>query len=997
MRKTPFSHTRFLNVPGIMEYSEEHLNFFRICDITANIITGGLRTVFKQEWDTRYKASLGEWKDTLKNGQDFEGLEPPASKKRNAKLLNIMMNGNSKEWDCTALFFGILFSCSIGKFLSAVIHSHVDDLRVFRNEIFAHVSKGTISDTDFKTLIGRVEVAFLGLSLPVDDIKAIANQKSFPTKEWRLLKDQLVQEQEEVRALQEKSSALEDELKSSPKTFLGNLPTKPSHVIQERHSEVSMILEQMKELRKNSDGEISTIYLSGNPGCGKSQIARMVGETFYQQVSTEDLAFVATLNAESLETLFNSYDSLSRALGCTEFAVGRITTSKDSIEEKLEQFQRLVTPKMREFSSWLIIIDNVVDLEDVRRFWPPCGSREYGYGQILVTTQDSSTIPDNGSHSHCISLSRGMDPRDAVSLLTKVSQMPNQENVEDVAKALDYQPLALACAAWYVFNVRSHGSSQFNWEKYLDKLTRGKEEAMGEVKKKCESGYTRSMPVAVRMTVERAVANDEVLFHTFQFLSICAPGPIPLEAVVHFVGKRIPDFDDEEIISKIMESSLVQISCKKDGEQTLWLHQVLYRVIRSNANVCIQPGKELEVISTALGPVQSLTVENSSTSKIFVEHLSPFLSYVISFQLSCVYFYSHLAKVTTLAEFFNCFISCASMCLKYGKTPIVKKCVELVSNLIEANFAVDETTSSLLLYFCGLALIDLNSEFPKAIQYLEMSLTIRRRIYGSKHEAVANCLHHLGRANFNFSHNEEATKVFQEALSIFREIQKEERVAECLVGLGNVKGNQCYHAEAKQYMQEALSISRELFGTKHLLVARCLHNLGVISIHFGHYDEAQRFLEEALAIQLEICGENQERVAISLTNLGRLHIKGSRYERARHFMDRALNIRCHLGNQLRVGRSLYFLGSLSEAESKISAAADYYNRALQTIRSYEFLPENHLYVREAVAALQRINETAKAQSTTTITTRNISMPRKRKAEDSVADMKLQRSRQGIQC
>ncbi|XP_078363161.1 uncharacterized protein LOC144647256 [Oculina patagonica] len=567
-----------------MEYSNEQLNFFRICKITTDIITGGLRAVFKQEWDNRYKVSLGEWKDTLKNGQDFESHEPLASKKKNARLLNIMKNGNSNEWDCTALFFGILFSSSIGKSLSTAIKRQVDDLRVFRNEI-AHASKDTISDTDFKALIGRVETAFLGLSLPIGDIKAIANQISFPTMELRLLNDQIVQEQEEVKKMQEKISALEEELKSSPKTFLGKLPTKPSHVVQERSCEVATILEQMEQLKRSSNGETSTIYLSGNPGCGKSQIARMVGEAFYKQASDSDVVFVATLSAETLETLFNSYDSLSRAFGCTEFAVGRITTSKDSITEKLEQFQRLVNPKMKEFSSWLLIIDNVVELEDVRRFWPASGSKEYGCGQILVTTQDSSTIPGNGSHSHCISLSRGMNPEDAVSLLTNVSQMPDQENVEDVAKALDYQPLALACAAWYVDNVRKHGSPHFDWEKYLDKLKRGKEEAMGEIKRKCESGYTKSMPEAVRMAVERAVVNDAVLLHAFQFLSICAPGPIPLEVVVQFVGKRMPDIDEEEIFSKIMESSLVQISCKTDGQQTMWLHQVLYGVIKSTEKV----------------------------------------------------------------------------------------------------------------------------------------------------------------------------------------------------------------------------------------------------------------------------------------------------------------------------------------------------------------------------------------------------------------------------
>lgn len=83
----------------------------------------------------------------------------------------------TKKNGIVQLFFGFLFSSSIGKFLSRTIYTHVDDLRVFRNEIFAHVSKGTISEIDFKSLIGRVEAAFLGLSLPVKDIKAIANQK----------------------------------------------------------------------------------------------------------------------------------------------------------------------------------------------------------------------------------------------------------------------------------------------------------------------------------------------------------------------------------------------------------------------------------------------------------------------------------------------------------------------------------------------------------------------------------------------------------------------------------------------------------------------------------------------------------------------------------------------------------------------------------------------------------------------------------------------------
>lgn len=104
-----------------MEYSKEKLNFFKICDITVNNITEGLRTVFTEEWDKKFQTLLGRWQDSPKNGQDFEKQEPPASKRQNAKLLKIMGNGKTDEWDCTALCFGILYSSSIGTTLNPTV------------------------------------------------------------------------------------------------------------------------------------------------------------------------------------------------------------------------------------------------------------------------------------------------------------------------------------------------------------------------------------------------------------------------------------------------------------------------------------------------------------------------------------------------------------------------------------------------------------------------------------------------------------------------------------------------------------------------------------------------------------------------------------------------------------------------------------------------------------------------------------------------------------
>ena len=174
-----------------MEYSQEELNYFRLCYVVFNLVPVGLRQIFKQEWDFLYKkTSRGEWEDSPQNGRDFYNKETKASRKRNAQCLATIQNGDTAEWDCTCLFFAILYSDSIGKTLSPAVNKDVDEIRQVRNGI-AHMTEANLTDADFQTSVDRVLNAFTSLGLPITEIQEIKNQKNFPTNEVEQIKKQV--------------------------------------------------------------------------------------------------------------------------------------------------------------------------------------------------------------------------------------------------------------------------------------------------------------------------------------------------------------------------------------------------------------------------------------------------------------------------------------------------------------------------------------------------------------------------------------------------------------------------------------------------------------------------------------------------------------------------------------------------------------------------------------------------------------------------------------
>ena len=77
------------------------------------------------------------------------------------------------------------------------------------------------------------------------------------------------------------------------------LPPKPSHDLASRDVEVSDITNQLQELKGADASALSILYISGNPGSGKSQLAGLAAERFYEKAQKDSFSkvFVMTLNA----------------------------------------------------------------------------------------------------------------------------------------------------------------------------------------------------------------------------------------------------------------------------------------------------------------------------------------------------------------------------------------------------------------------------------------------------------------------------------------------------------------------------------------------------------------------------------------------------------------------------------------------------------------------------------------------------------------------------
>ena len=193
----------------------------------------------------------------------------------------------------------------------------------------------------------------------------------------------------ELQKTENKKTVLEHQLQKEAPSFC-ILPPKPSHEVGGRDRQVAKITQQLRELKEANDNRLSYLYISGNPGSGKSQLAGLVGQNFFDEVKKiqDATSFVMTLNAANLDSLLESYTSFARQLKCPEHLVIEVLTSKDwKVEEKITQLKMIVAEKINLYTSWLIVVDNVTSMSSVFNFLPRFGHNTWEKGQTNYNTR----------------------------------------------------------------------------------------------------------------------------------------------------------------------------------------------------------------------------------------------------------------------------------------------------------------------------------------------------------------------------------------------------------------------------------------------------------------------------------------------------------------------------------------------------------------------------------------------------------------------------------
>ena len=607
-----------------------------------------------------------------------------------------------------------------------------------------------------------------------------------------------------------------------------------------------------------------------------------------------------------------------------------------------------------------------------------------------------------------------MEPADAICLLTELSGITDNDMGENVAHALDYQPLALASAGVYVRKVRNTNPN-FGWEGYLEKLEKGKRELTEKELANVNLIYPNSMTIATRVAVEVVMDSDKIMKHAFTFFAFCATEPLRLDVLTTYVVNADEELDEEDIGIQIQGSSLLLIG-KEDDSVNIRLHKVVHDIVKHLVKDQMEANEHARVACVAMKSYSQYIHEAMPEiprgedcvcgSRHIVPHLKTLavgITNIISteekFGLikdTILNMYKSLYNFEMLGEV-CCFHSEYVSAMKYLSAALkliedntirtgpdhgqFKQVARLYHNMGLLHRRLCDYQQAKEYYERALS-IRLNKlgpdhadvahtyhimgtlhrhlgDYRQAKEYYERALSIRLNKFRPDHVAVAHTCHHIGTLHRDLGDHRQAKEYYLRALSIRLNKLGPDHVvvAYTYQHVGTLHRYLCDHQQAKEYYERALSIQLNKLGPDHFDVGRTYHSMGILHRDLGDHQQAKEYYERAMSIQLNKLGPDHVDVAGTYHNIGILHHHWNDFQHSKEYYERALSIRLNkLGPEhIDVAQTYQNMGTLHRHLGDFQQAKEYYEHAVSIKRNK--LGPDHVDVTELfrlLADVQRV-------------------------------------------
>lgn len=700
--------------------------------------------------------------------------------------------------------------------------------------------------------------------------------------------------------------------------------------------------------------------LYGLGGIGKTQIALEYAYRYGLEYSA-----VFWIGAETQEEILSSLLRIAEVLQLPE------RNEKDQ--------QRVVAAVQRWLETsgqWLVILDNVEDLDVLTHFLP--ATRQ---GSVLITTRRQTL----GTHARGLDLQPMGQEEGMLLLLRRAKLLAPEATSEEMQQLVEQMPAQYAAAAQLVELMGGLPLALDQAGAYLEAthcglptyLERFHEqhaallELRGEGVQDHPASVSTTFTLAITATSQRHPAVKELL----QVCAFLQPDAIPEElfrqAGIHLGASLEAACRDglewDRLVSAARSYSLLS---RQAEEQTLSLHRLMQIMLREQVGKdeqrawlqrvvvalnaafpefdheawrqCERLLPHVQVVADALAD-QEAEPELAELLRKAADYLRERAQYERAEPL-----YQRALRISERVlgpEHAQVASSLNGLALLYswqGKYEQAEGLFQRVLQIREQSLGPEhlEMADSLN----GLAhLFYRQGKYEQAEPLYRRALHIRERKLGLEHPEVAASLIYLAVVFAELSENEQAEELFQQALRIGERVLGPEhpRIAHQLANLAEFYKEQQKYEEAEPLYKRAIHIWEQALGPEHPTIPYPLAGLAALYMERGEYEEAEPLYQRALHIGEQALGPEHPVVASSLNGLAQLYYRQGKHEQAEPLYQRALYLReQHLGlHHPDTAQTLHDLAMLRQKQGKLDEALAFAQQAL-SIRA-QVLGEAH--------------------------------------------------------